>query len=295
MLREADNTTYIICGCETMPEDISMEIMNESTGISPDTGLSVPVVTMQTTLHSFNIKNWNERIYDDGLVMESLDGDGMIQMDMSKGQWMGEFGHPLDLSVRRQMILNPPTVSHRILKYWKEGRNLLKGITESVPYGYGLAMAANAKRGIPAAYSLRSLGSIDLQTRKVKRPLKIITYDYVYRPSHREAYEDKILTESAGIYIPTQYEIGDIMTESAVYTPVLETCTTEQIETYIKERSDNVAKIAEMFKLDNFNTTLHENGTRVTIVTADYKLDIPVEKMINMQYADVLNLQNRKK
>lgn len=172
-----DNTTYIISECATDPSDISMDILSESSAIN-EKGIKIPIVKIQSTLQSFNIENWNQRIYDDFVVMPAIDNDGMIQQDLKKGQWCGEFGHPLDTSVRRQMIIFPQTSSHRILKYWKEG-NLLKAIVESLPYEYGIAMANNALRGIPAAFSLRSLGSVDMQTRRVKKPLKVITYDYV--------------------------------------------------------------------------------------------------------------------
>ena len=63
-------------------------------------------------------------------------------------------------------------------------------------------MAANAQNGVTRAFSLRSLGSVDLATRRVKAPLKVITYDSVYRPSHIEAYGNEMLNESIDVDDP---------------------------------------------------------------------------------------------
>lgn len=81
-----------------------------------------------------------------------------------------------------------------------------------------------------------------------------------------------------------------IIQECAMFVPV-EAQTMEQMNSYVKERSDNIKIIAEMFKLDSVNGTLNETGTRMTIKSGDIKLDVPVEKVINMQYADLLNIR----
>lgn len=296
MLKDYSTTAYVLCECAVLPEDISMDIINESTVLSPTTGQPVTSITANSTLQSFDVENWNKRIYGGDLVMTSLDEDGMIQNDIKMGQWMGEFGHPLDTSPRRQVILNPQTVSHRILKYWREG-NLLKGTIQTVPYGNGLSMTANAKLGIPWSFSLRSLGSVDMATRRVKSPLKIITYDSVYRPSHIEAYTEKdaFLHESAGeIYLPTSYNMEDILEESTVFEPITEAFDMKELMDYAASKSDNVKIIADMFKLDKVQGTLNESGTGVTLtVDSNTKVNVPLERFIGLQYADILNLGKR--
>lgn len=282
-----DNTVYIMNECVTTPDDISLDIINESTEISPIDNKPVKSVTANTTLQSFDVKNWNERIYGGDLVMDSIDNDGMIQNDIKMKQWIGEWGHPLDTTPRRQMILYPPTSSHRILKYWREG-NLLKGTVQTLPYGYGLAMAQNALNGVPWAFSLRSLGSVDLETRRVKAPLKVITYDSVYRPSHIEAYGNEILNESAG-YEQTIDNLYKTMSECSMFEKCPDSFVLSEVTEYIKERSENLQIIADMFKLDSVECTLNESGTRMNVVSKDTTFDIPVEAAINMQYANILN------
>lgn len=286
-----DNTLYILSECAVNPEDMKIDILNES---SVDiNGSKRKIVTIDTTLQSFEVMNWNQRIYGGNIVMDSLDNDGMIQNDLKKGQWIGEYGHPLDLSPRRQMIIYPPTSSHRILNYRREG-NLLNGHVQTLANDMGTQMMECILQGVPASFSLRSLGSVDMSTRRVKAPLKIVTYDSVFRPSHIEAYQNDILTE-ASTFIPTGDTLLDIMTESAVFVPINESM--EQLLGYAKERSENIQIVADMFKLDSVECTLCENATRMNIkIDNENTVNIPIESAISMQYADILkNVRNLKK
>lgn len=279
-----DNTLYILSECAVNPEDMKIEIINESA--IDINGENRKFITIDTVLQSFEVMNWNQRIYGGNLVMESIDNDGMIQNDIKKGQWIGEYGHPLDLTPRRQMIIYPPTSSHRILNYRREG-NLLCGHVQTLANDMGKQMMECILQNVPASFSLRSLGSVDMATRRVKAPLKVITYDSVFRPSHIEAYQNEILTE-AGIYIPQGDTMLDIMTESAVYVPVNETM--DQILGYAKERSANVQIVADMFKLDSIECNLNESGTRMNIKIDDnHTVNIPVETAIQMQYAGIIS------
>lgn len=281
-----DNTVYVLDECVINECDLSLDILDESTEISPVTNKTTKTVTANSTLQSFDVENWNKRIYGADLVMDSIDNDGMIQNDIKKGQWIGEFGHPLDTSPKRQMIMFPQTSSHRILKYWRE-KNLLKATVQTLPYGYGLAMAENALNGVPWAFSLRSLGSVDLETRRVKAPLKVITYDNVYRPSHIEAYGNEIINESAGFY--DNYNISDVMNECSLVKQLPESFVLSEVTDFVKERSENLQKIADMFKLDKVECVLNESGTRMNVKSNTTTFNIPIETAINLQYADILN------
>lgn len=290
MIKKPDNTLYILSECAINPDDVKTEILDEST-IEID-GKKRSFVTIDTVLQSFEVLNWNQRIYGGEVVMEAINNDGMIQNDIKKGQWVGEYGHPLDLSPRRQMIIYPPTSSHRILNYRREG-NLLCANVQTLANDMGSQMMSTILQGVPAAFSLRSLGSVDMATRRVKAPLKVITYDSVNRPSHIEAYQTEILSESA-IYIPTSMDLSSIITESAVYEPITESM--DQIMQYAKERSDNLKIVADMFKLDSIECSLCENATRMNVKIDNHTtVNIPVETGINMQYADILKGLHTKK
>lgn len=290
MIQQPDNTLYILSECAVNPEDMKIDILNESA--VDINGTKRKFITIDTVLQSFEVMNWNQRIYGGNLVMESINNDGMIQNDIKRGQWIGEYGHPLDLTPRRQMIIYPPTTSHRILNYRREG-NLLCGHVQTLANDMGTQMMECILQNVPASFSLRSLGSVDMATRRVKAPLKVITYDSVFRPSHIEAYQNEILTE-ATTFIPTGETLLDIMTESAIYVPINETM--DQILGYAKERSTNVQIVADMFKLDSIECSLNESGTRMNIkIDAETNVNIPIESAINMQYGDILKSMRNKK
>lgn len=290
--KKEDNTLYIICECAVNPDDVKTEILSEST-ITDANGNKQKTVTTDSTLQSFEVQNWNSRIYGGELVMSSIDNDGMIQNDIKHGQWIGEYGHPLNMDAKRAMIIFPQTASHRILNYRREG-NLLKGHVQTLADGMGQMMYNRTMQGVPQAFSLRSLGSVDLATRRVKAPLKVITYDSVFRPSHIEAYQNDILSECA-TFVPSNDSIENIITESVIFNPISETM--DDIMGYVKHHSDSVYKAAEIFKLNNLDIpcTLNENATRINMqIDENTVASVPIESMINMQYSDVLNsIMNR--
>ena len=282
-----DNTLYIMCECAINPDDVNTTILSESV-IEDASGNKQKTVTTDSTLQSFEVPNWNSRIYGAELVMSSIDNDGMIQNDIKHGQWIGEYGHPLNMDAKRAMIIFPQTSSHRILNYRREG-NLLKGHVQTLADGMGSVMYNRTMQGVPQAFSLRSLGSVDLATRRVKAPLKVITYDSVFRPSHIEAYQNEILSECA-TFMPSNDNIETIITESTVFCPISETM--DDVLNYVKHHSESVQKAAEIFKLDNLDIpcTLTESGTRGSMqIDENTVADVPIESVINMQYADILD------
>ena len=271
-----NNTLYIMCECLTPPEDIRTDVLTEST-VESASGKKIKTVTIDTCLQSFEVENWNGRIYGKNLVLDALNNDGMIQNDIKKGQWIGEYGHPLDTDPKRQVVFNPTTASHRILNYRTEG-NLLLGHVQTLAGGAGDMLCDRILQGVPAAFSLRSLGSVDLSTRRVKAPLKIITYDSVFRPSHIEAYQTEILSECAS-YVNLNESVD-------LFAPINESM--EQIKSYISEKSDNVARAADFFGLDKLAMVLQENGTVTLIIDECTSCNVPIESVIGLQYADVL-------
>ena len=271
-----NNTLYIMCECLTPPEDIRTDVLTEST-VESASGKKIKTVTIDTCLQSFEVENWNGRIYGKNLVLDALNNDGMIQNDIKKGQWIGEYGHPLDTDPKRQVVFNPTTASHRILNYRTEG-NLLLGHVQTLAGGAGDMLCDRILQGVPAAFSLRSLGSVDLATRRVKAPLKIITYDSVFRPSHIEAYQTEILSECAS-YVNLNESVD-------LFAPINESI--EQIKSYISEKSDNVARAADFFGLDKLAMVLQENGTVTLIIDECTSCNVPIESVIGLQYADVL-------
>lgn len=112
------------------------------------------------------------------------------------------------------------------------------------------------------------------------------------RPSHIEAYQDSILEENA-TYIPSSDTLEGIMTESVVFQPI--DSSMNDILNYVKEHSDSVKIVADMFKLDNVDCSLTESGTRMNIKIDDNTIaNVPIESVINMQYSNILSSLTKK-
>jgi hypothetical protein len=255
---------YIIC--ESVTQEPKTRILQDCD--------KTATVTIETVLQSFGCLNWNQRIYESGLVIPAMDNDPLIQLDMKMGTWYGEYGHPLSNDLKRQVTIDPKCECHSIDSYRTEGNLLVANVT-TLPKGYGYEMRNMILAGKPAMFSLRALGSVDMATKKAVSPLKVITYDSVTRPSHKEAYQRSIIG-------------GNTLTES-VYIPLTESNINAQIFDYVSEKSENVKRACDLFDLTMNNCSL--NGKRaITLVneSVGIRVIVPIERAINMQYRDII-------
>lgn len=152
-------------------------------------------IIFEAILQSFGVLNRNGRMYDAMNIMECIKTDPYIITMLENNCWMGELEHPTaiyenqNLSITRLATVMPANSSHYIRQPRLEG-NLLKATIQtdsSNPSGMNLAKKIVDGKIIPG-FSARVLG--ELKTRG-GQPLvdvkKLITYDYVLFPSHKEA------------------------------------------------------------------------------------------------------------
>lgn len=223
-----EHDSYNICETTVINTSSDYQILQEATVVNKN-GLNVPVVRAIVTLQRFGVRNWNGRIYPMEVVMDAIRRDPNIQHDMSMKAWVGEAGHPdPSLGARRMATFPPSNTSHTILKVWTEG-DLLKGEIMTLPSEQGISMANTMILGIPVAFSLRAQGKTD-SNNIIVPPLKVLCYDWVWRPSHKEAYSDTVnsLTESVAAS-----DFSHEYTESALcesVSPVDEKLTDDEIK-----------------------------------------------------------------
>jgi len=165
-------------------------------------------LTFEACLQSFGVMNRNRRMYEASNIMNCINTDDYIRDQLARKSWLGEIDHPSsiiagqDLSVSRIGNPDPKMSSHYIRQPRLEGNLLKAPIQTDSGNENGMNMAIKiVDGGIVPAFSARVLG--ELQNRNgnptvfVKR---LITYDWVLYPSHREAIADikpGVLTESA--------------------------------------------------------------------------------------------------
>jgi len=265
------------------PDDIKSTILRENT-VETATGEKVKTITTDSTLQSFEILNWNGRIYPGNVVMAGMDSNAKIQNDIRMRQFAGEYGHPDSKEMIRQSIIDPAKTSHYIDNYRKEG-NLLRAYVTSAPFGYGFYMYNTAIAGRPWAFSLRAFGGVNSKNVAL-HPLTIITYDEVNRPSHKEAYGTLDGVVKNDVYT-------DSFLRECSQTSIFESDTiVNEITNFILDKSDNIKIAKELFGLQesvgefvNDRVLLEGSymGTSIKVYT-------PVESYIRQNYAKLIRI-----
>jgi hypothetical protein len=160
-----------------------------------ETGPNRFYVTFPAVLQSFDVMNRNGRSYDANNIMECINTDDQIQSMLRQNSWMGEIDHPAaekkgeELTVNR--IANPDLkkTSHYIRKPVLNGNLLEANIQTDSSNENGMNMAIKIVDGkIVPCFSARVLGSLrNVMGKPVVHVNKLVTYDWVLYPSHKEA------------------------------------------------------------------------------------------------------------
>lgn len=273
---------YYIVEAAINPNDIKTEIIRENV-VDTAEGKKVKTVTAESVLQSFERINWNGRSYPGSVVMRGLNEDPKIQNDIRMRQWAGEWCHPDSTSPVRQSQVLDPFVSHYIDKYWQDG-NLLKAHVTTAPFGYGLDMYNKLMAGRPWGFSLRAFGATDSNNVAIW-PLRIITYDQVNRPSHKEAYSTRQDVISKNEYT------DDFLQECSVMYPVDQSTLQKEITNFVLEKSDNVKIAKELFGLQESQGEFNDKGQVMlegSYLGTTIRVYLPVESYIRENYMNML-------
>ena len=149
--------------------------------------------------------------------------------------------HPLTSEVNRQTYIDHGNVSHIITKIMFNG-NLIEGEVETYNGFKGPHMMGAIRQGVGVAFSLRALGNAVKKGNGVARvdgPLLIISYDWVFFPSHKEAY-----MKGSGL---NNNSNSRAVSESK--NKLLEFDMNEMLS-YLSDKSDNMKYLSEGFDID---------------------------------------------
>ena len=152
-------------------------------------------LTFEAVLQSFDVLNRNKRKYDANNIMNIINTDEYIQTMLKNNSWIGEIDHPAaqkegeKLTVLRIANPSPERSSHYIRKPRLNGNLLEATIQTDSGTQHGQNMAIKIVDGkIVPCFSARSLGSMQMRNgQPYVNVKKLITYDWVLYPSHREA------------------------------------------------------------------------------------------------------------
>ena len=199
------------------------------------------------TLQDMDVENRNRRIYAKKDLMPEINGPRMKELIEAK-QFKGECGHPLSDDLVRQQTIDPKLTCVNFSRVWVEG-NLVKAQFRGTNNDYGANFDADLREGGKPAFSLRALGGIEnVGGKAYVKNIKIITWDHVIYPSHKRAYTDKIVTESA-------IDTGKVLYENQVVVPKNDPGTiisitgsdAKEVINRLQRESANITTIVETF------------------------------------------------
>lgn len=216
----------------------------EDTIITNNNGKRVEAIG---TLQDMDVENRNRRIYAKKDLMPEINGPRMKELIEAR-QFKGECGHPLSDDLVRQQTIDPKLTCVNFSRVWVEG-NLVKAQFRGTNNDYGANFDADLREGGKPAFSLRALGGIEnIGGKAYVKNIKIITWDHVIYPSHKRAYTDKIVTESA-------IDTGKVLYENQVVVPKNDPGTiisitgsdAKEVINRLQRESANITTIIETF------------------------------------------------
>lgn len=152
-------------------------------------------LTFDAILQSFGVLNRNKRMYEATNIMNQIETSDYIQSMLKQNQWQGEIDHPApiyngdELTITRMAGADMKYTSHYIRTPTLNGNLLNAHIQTDSGTKHGMNMAIKIVDGkIIPGFSARVFGSLK---NKGGQPVvyvnKLITYDWVAHPSHKEA------------------------------------------------------------------------------------------------------------
>lgn len=182
-----DDIALVYLAEQTSPDDYKVQNLNIVEK------LGAIWASFEAILHSFDILNRNRRMYDGKNVWYRIQSSDRIQDNLRKHGWFGEQDHPgqdysnMALTAERVQKIHMPNRSHAIINPHLS-KNLLVSTIETAGTEAGLGMARELVRGLIPSFSCRSIAIMKERNGKPYVEVKkIITYDWVLYPSHREA------------------------------------------------------------------------------------------------------------
>lgn len=237
--------------------------------------------------------NRNRRYYSTDDLHKEIYGDRIREL-VTSGNFKGEAGHPLDLSLTRQQKVDPTLEQVWFTKLWMDGP-YVKAQFRGTNNQLGKAFNQDLKDGQKPSFSLRSLGSIrNVNGRMNVTNLRIICYDRVYYPSYDNAYTDHIVDESAGIgYDSFESQLnkyqdfirskGNIQSVSEGFESIAPIMNDDIMKIIMKESYD-FNSICEQFNPFYKSISLTKNKDSVMLVDENYNtIIVPLKKYVRDQ------------
>lgn len=239
------------------------------------------------TLQTFNCQNRMRRQYDPQNLVSVINNDERIQTLVRQNKWRGELNHPNpeikgeQFSDIRMTIPEPMRSSHMIRKNRLEGDRYRAIITTHPGTECGrMASSEIIDLGAVPSFSVRLLGNM-IPNAPMGQPnmrvTKVITYDMVDFPSHRNADGD--------IQPIVHQESVTPITESSVEKVIF----LNQLAKYCVDQDDNLKVVCECFEISPEELFSVDSKGNLNVRTNDNAhIRIPLENEIRREALNIL-------
>ena len=203
--------------------------------------------------------NRNGRYYEKSELFPQLQSERTLEL-LKTGNFKGEAGHPMSNDIKRQATIDPTNVCVKFLDIWTEG-NFIKARFTGTNNALGEEFNRDMLDGELPSFSLRALGTIvNKNGHACVKNIKVITWDRVIYPSHKHAYMERLVSESAGVEEDTNKLFIDENYHGFV-TPI----TNEKVINLLKQESSNVNFIIENFSGIYESIQVLNNGRNIQL------------------------------
>lgn len=229
-------------------------------------------------LQNADERNRNGRIYRRSDLEREINAPRQVEL-MSTGTFLGHAGHPLSNELIVQQTIDPKLCCVRFHKLWMEGDKVM-AYFEGTNNELGKTFDSDLRMGVKPAFSLRALGTIKSTPQgAMVENLKMITYDSVIYPSHKCAYTQGVVNESATMEAvsgftlnksndATKSFIGTFSNADVVAAIKKIGTTNESAIDYIKDKSQNFKMLKEYFDMSKYDMVDIINSHQVALTEA---------------------------
>ena len=265
--KEQESTDFFYFAEQTSPDAEDVKSFDFSTKKAGSTWW----LEFNACVHLFETMNRNVRQYLGDNIMEMIFSDKNKSL-MAHNGWYGEMDHPAPnkegekLTSERVQRIELSRRSHKIMQPRVESNLLNARIQTSSGTECGRGMAADIVQGLIPRFSCRAIAKMEYRNGKPTVIVKkLITYDWVLYPSHKEA-------GMTGTFTPKTINIRESADDKQFYymnmldPKNVDACIAiKELMSYAGQHDPNTAMICEAFDL---------NESDIIGVTKDYKQSI---------------------
>ena len=230
-----ETVACLVCEQTTEPQKVKWKEVKRD---------GVHFIKFKSLLQTYNVWNRNKRNYFLEPMKKSWNAPHLKEL-IQRGDFWGEYGHPITTDPKRIVTIDQKYCSHRFTNVWFQGNSIYGDVETLNDDGYGKMFRMRTMQGCDPAFSLRAmvpLTKIDATRCEIREPGHIITVDSVILPSHDDAY----IVENAGFgAIESVAHLGENGNEN-ITVPVTEST---EFLSYLKDESFNLKTVMDHFEI----------------------------------------------